>query len=288
VLSGYCQRKMTLLWLRRRQQAQKFDGSSQSRQRRQVRGGSEEDQCLGRPEFSVQKGWQKRRVGFRTMCAQRLDKPLLDAAFAGHPPSRHQQQRGAARAEFWPGSEDGRGDLDDICWQSSMSHRIFRDKLKQRGIAEVVATLEQNVLPNQTGILREEARQFRHIPRIDQIHCAPEDWVFNPFVMRSFQRIALPRPFNVALEPCPTCKAVFTRNRQLRIAEAQISREDLLVSRLAKLRLKFAKPLRGAGLSLGVFPKKIFRLVFEMVETRIFREKLRWHGELPFVCPRSA
>ncbi len=112
--------------------------------------------------------------------------------------------------------------------------------------------------------------------------------IFDSFVVGKSDAIAQSGLFDMTPEPGPTGETVFVRDCELRGAEAEMGCEDFLVCCAAKIRMEFPKPLRTAELSCGVLPEKIFRLVLEVVEIRICGKAFDRHGELPFVCPKSA
>ena len=92
----------------------------------------------------------------------------------------------------------------------------------------------------------------------------------------------------MTLEPSPAGEAVFACDGKLRITQAEMGGEDLLVGCAATFGMKFSQPLRTADFFCGVVSEKIFRLVLKVIETWIGGKRFRRHAELPFVCPRSA
>jgi hypothetical protein len=49
--------------------------------------------------------------------------------------------------------------------------------------------------------------------------------------------------------------------------------------------MELAQALRGAQVVRGVVQKKVFGLMFEVVEAGLRGETANGHRELPFVCP---
>ncbi len=64
--------------------------------------------------------------------------------------------------------------------------------------------------------------------------------------------------------------------------------ENLSIRSGAETRMKFSDFLGSVGLARRVLAQQVFRLIFQVIEIWIGRERSDWHDELPFVCPRSA
>jgi hypothetical protein len=67
-----------------------------------------------------------------------------------------------------------------------------------------------------------------------------------------------------------------------------LSGENLGVCGSFESWMKFPDALRRSCVVGGMFLQQVFGLVFEVIEIRIRWEASDRHGELPFVCPRSA
>ncbi len=89
----------------------------------------------------------------------------------------------------------------------------------------------------------------------------------------------------MGFQPRPAEKSVFARDGELRATETQGGAEDCGVSGSAEAGKKFPDSLGHGGVVRGVSADQIFRLIFEVVEIRIGRERSYRHDELPFVCP---
>jgi hypothetical protein len=127
--------------------------------------------------------------------------------------------------------------------------------------------------------------QPRWIPRIQKFHCAPELGVFDALVVRQIHSVGQCRFFNVALEPWPTGKSMFSRNRELRIALAEACFKDVTIASAAESRMKFSYPLRGSRVACRMFFEQVFRLVLEVNQAGVLGKRFDRHDELPFVCP---
>src|SRR5215469_7119407 len=89
-------------------------------------------------------------------------------------------------------------------------------------------------------------------------------------------------------ESCPAGKSKFARDGQLCVTKAQMGVEDLGVSDASETRMKFSDPLGRSRIARSVLPQQVFGLIPEMIEVGARWKASCRHGELPFLCPRSA
>src|SRR5579864_1068365 len=144
------------------------------------------------------------------------------------------------------------------------------------------------MLMHQIRMLFQMRAQTNCVPRIEEFHCPAKGCIFNSLLVRQFKPIGKRWFFNVSFQPRPARKSILASDRKLRVTEAERGVEDFPVHGPTKARVKFPDPLGYVGSVSGVFFPQVFRLILEMIEVRIRWEASYWHGELPFLCPRSA
>src|SRR5262252_6575194 len=97
---------------------------------------------------------------------------------------------------------------------------------------------------NQAWILFQMLPQSFDIPCVDQVHCAAEDRICDPLMMRKNHCVTRLRLLDAAFQSGPACEAVFTRGSKLRIAQGQSGGEDLCIRCFRPARMKLTDTLR--------------------------------------------
>jgi hypothetical protein len=144
------------------------------------------------------------------------------------------------------------------------------------------------MLMHQIRMLFQVRPQTSCVPCIKEFHGPAKCCILNSLLVRQIQSIGKRWFFKVPFQPRPARKSILAGDCELRVTEPEQGVEDFRVRRPTKTRVKFPDPLGYVGSVSGVLFQQVFRLILEMIEVRAQWEASYWHGELPFVCPRSA
>ena len=169
-----------------------------------------------------------------------------------------------------------------------MAHRVLRDELQEGWIVEIVPSFESDVLVHEFWMLFQKCAKAFYIAGVDKINGAAEGGVFDALVVGQIHAVGERRGFDVALQARPTGISGFAGDGELPVGEFEAGGEDLVVGGVAETRVKFSDALAGGWIMSGKFVEQIFSLMLKVVEVGMVGEAADWHGELPFVGPRSA
>jgi hypothetical protein len=126
-------------------------------------------------------------VWIGTEVAQQIDEWHLHPAFAWHAAGTYKAQRHIDRVRIGSGAgiENGMSHLDDVGREAVVAHRILRNELQKRRLAEVVAPIEHHPLVNQAGMTVEMAAQALHVTVIEKVDGSTKSNVPDALVMGS-------------------------------------------------------------------------------------------------------
>jgi hypothetical protein len=86
--------------------------------------------------------------------------------------------------------------------------------------------------------------QTSGISGIEQINRAAKNVIFDSVMVRQVELIRERGSFNVPFQSRPTGKAVFAGDGELRVAQTEMSGEDLIICGFTQARMKLTDSLR--------------------------------------------
>jgi hypothetical protein len=101
---------------------------------------------MNRFEFSMKNGRPQCGIWVSSIPAQHFDKRYLYLAFAGHTARYNQTQGIVDGAVFRASFEENHCNIDNVRRQGVVPDRILCNEFQQAGVAEIVASLEENAL----------------------------------------------------------------------------------------------------------------------------------------------
>jgi hypothetical protein len=116
---------------------------------------------------------------------------------------------------------------------------------------------------------------------INHVDCRPKVGVAYSFMVRTLQRRRV-GVADVVAESCPAAEAVFTRDRELCIAQREGRCTNAGVRYSREAWMKFPDPLKGAEVSSVAFSQQVLRLMLQMLDVRTEGQRFRGHVNSPF------
>src|ERR1700722_14060830 len=235
---------MAILTVRVSQQPTSILHAPQRRRQRQIDSSAALDQRAHRLEFAAQCRRTHSAVGIRSVLAQQIDQRKLRTTLAHYASSRDEHKRFVLRRLARARIENNLRHINNVRRQLAMANRILGDEFQQRWFAEVVPSLENQLLLRQLRMPLQVRAQASYVTCIEEFHGAAECCIFNPLLVRQFQSIGERWFFDVPFQSRPARESTFASDGKLRVAQAELGVEDFSVRGLEKTRMKFPDPLR--------------------------------------------
>src|SRR5216684_6350062 len=103
--------------------------------------------------------------------------------------------------------------------------------------------------------------QSCRVPGINKIYGAAKDGIFDSFMVRQIQLIRQRRFFYMPFQSCPAWKSSLAGDGELRVAELQLPRENVIVGGAMEARMKFPDALRRSRVARSMLLQQVFGLV---------------------------